>query len=36
MNLNADLVRARCSEIEESLRRLDRFKNLSRQEFLSN
>ncbi len=36
MNLNADLVRARCSEIEESLRRLDRFKNLSRHEFLSN
>ncbi len=35
MKLNADLVRARCSEIEESLHRLDRFKSLPREEFLS-
>lgn len=36
MSLNADLVRARCAEIEESVGRLERFKALSRNEFLSN
>ncbi len=36
MNLNAELVRARCAEIEESVSRLERFKALSREEFLSN
>jgi len=36
MSLNPDLVRARCAEIEESVGRLERFKRLSRSEFLSN
>ncbi len=36
MNLNPDLVRARCAEIEESVGRLERFKSLARDEFLSN
>jgi uncharacterized protein YutE (UPF0331/DUF86 family) len=35
MNLNADLVRTRCAEIEESLGRLERFKPLSREAFLA-
>lgn len=36
MSLNADLIRARCAEIEESVSRLERLRNLSRDEFLSN
>jgi uncharacterized protein YutE (UPF0331/DUF86 family) len=36
MTLNPDLVRARCTEIEESIGRLERFKGLARDEFLSN
>lgn len=36
MSLNPDLVRARCTEIEESVGRLERFKGLARDEFLSN
>lgn len=36
MSLNPDLVRARCTEIEESIGRLERFKGLARDEFLSN
>ena len=36
MSLNPDLVRARCAEIKESVGRLERFKRLSRSEFLSN
>lgn len=35
MNLNADLIRARCAEIEDSVVRLERFKPLSREEFLA-
>jgi uncharacterized protein YutE (UPF0331/DUF86 family) len=35
MSLNADLVRARCAEIEESVSRLERFRSLSREQFLS-
>ena len=35
MSLNADLIRARCAEIEESVSRLERFKSLSRDAFLS-
>ncbi|HEY2930403.1 MAG TPA: DUF86 domain-containing protein [Acidobacteriota bacterium] len=35
MSLNADLVRARCGEIEESVTRLERFKNLSLTAFLA-
>jgi uncharacterized protein YutE (UPF0331/DUF86 family) len=35
MTLNADLVRARCAEIEESVRRLERFKGLAPQAFLA-
>ncbi|PTL36643.1 hypothetical protein CLG94_02890 [Candidatus Methylomirabilis limnetica] len=34
MTLNADLVRARCAEIEESVSRLERFKTLPRDAFL--
>lgn len=34
MSLNADLIRARCAEIEESVRWLERFKTLPREEFL--
>jgi hypothetical protein len=30
MKLNPDLVRARCTEIEESVSRLERFRGLSR------
>ncbi len=36
MSLNADLVRARCAEIEDSVSRLERFKDLPRDEFLAN
>lgn len=36
MSLNPDLVRARCAEIEESVGRLERFKGLARDQFLSN
>jgi hypothetical protein len=36
MSLNPDLVRARCSEIEESVRRLEQFRSISREQFLSN
>jgi uncharacterized protein YutE (UPF0331/DUF86 family) len=36
MSLNPDLVRARCAEIEESVSRLERFKDLTRDQFLSN
>ncbi len=35
MSLNPDLVRARCSEIEESIERLQRFAVLSREAFLA-
>ena len=35
MTLNADLVRARCAEIEDSVSRLDRFARRSRDEFLA-
>ena len=35
MTLNPDLVRARCSEIEESVERLERFAALSRDAFLA-
>jgi uncharacterized protein YutE (UPF0331/DUF86 family) len=35
MTLNPDLVRARCAEIEESVRRLERFHGLSREQFLA-
>ena len=35
MNLNADLIRARCAEIEDSVVRLERFKPLTREEFLA-
>ena len=34
MNLNAELVRTRCQEIEESLERLERIKEKSKEEFL--
>ena len=33
MTLNADLVRSRCQEIEESVRRLGRFKDMTREAF---
>jgi len=36
MSLNADLIRARCTEIEDSIQRLERFQSLSKAEFLSN
>jgi len=35
MNLNADLIRARCTEIEDSIQRLERFQSLTKPEFLS-
>lgn len=35
MSLNADLIRSRCAEIEESVGRLKRFQSLTREEFLS-
>jgi hypothetical protein len=34
VSLNADLVRARCTEIEESLSRLERFRSLPLEAFL--
>lgn len=36
MSLNPDLVRARCDEIEESVKRLEQFQPLTREEFLAN
>lgn len=36
MDLNADLIRTRCQEIEDSVSRLERFTVLTRDEFLSN
>ena len=36
MSLNPDLIRARCSEIEGSLARLEPFRAMSREAFLSN
>ena len=35
MSLNADLIRSRCTEIEDSIRRLERLQSLSREDFLS-
>ena len=35
MNLNPDLVRTRCTEIEESITRLERFLGLTRDQFLA-
>jgi uncharacterized protein YutE (UPF0331/DUF86 family) len=35
MSLNADLVRQRCAEIEESVSRLERVKAIPRKEFLA-
>lgn len=35
MSLNPDLIRARCSEIDSSLARLEEFRRLSREQFLS-
>ena len=35
MKLNPDLVRARCTEVEESVSRLERFRSLSREQFLA-
>lgn len=35
MSVNADLVRARCAEIEESVGRLERFQGLTRDAFLA-
>jgi uncharacterized protein YutE (UPF0331/DUF86 family) len=35
MSLNADLIRSRCTEIEESVQRLERLQSLSREDFLS-
>jgi len=36
MSVNADLIRARCAEIEESVARLEEFQTLSLEAFLSN
>ena len=36
MTLNPDLVRARCGEINVALTRLEQFKQLTREDFLSN
>lgn len=36
MNLNPDLIRERCTEIEESLNRLDQIAQCKKEEFLSN
>jgi uncharacterized protein YutE (UPF0331/DUF86 family) len=36
MSVNADLIRARCAEIEESVTRLEEFRTLSLEAFLSN
>lgn len=35
MTLNADLIRARCTEIEDAVSRLERFSRVSRDEFLA-
>lgn len=35
MSLNPDLVRARCGEIEDSLRRLERLRAMDREHFLA-
>jgi len=35
MNLNPELIRARCAEIEECVQRLERLKPLSREAFLT-
>jgi uncharacterized protein YutE (UPF0331/DUF86 family) len=35
MTLNPDLIRARCTEIEESVERLERFAAISREAFLA-
>ena len=35
MSLNPDLIRARCGEIDSSLSRLEEFRRLSREQFLS-
>ena len=35
MSLNPDLIRARCAEIDSSLVRLEAFRSLSREQFLS-
>jgi uncharacterized protein YutE (UPF0331/DUF86 family) len=35
MSFNADLIRARCAEIEESVTRLEKFRTLSLEAFLS-
>ncbi|MEQ1793537.1 MAG: DUF86 domain-containing protein [Nitrospira sp.] len=35
MSLNPDLIRARCAEIDLSLARLEEFRRLSREQFLS-
>jgi uncharacterized protein YutE (UPF0331/DUF86 family) len=36
MSLNPDLIRARCAEIDSSISRLEEFRGLSREQFLSN
>lgn len=36
MSVNADLIRARCAEIEEAVTRLEKFRTLSLEAFLSN
>jgi uncharacterized protein YutE (UPF0331/DUF86 family) len=36
MSLNPDLIRARCAEIDSSLSRLEEFRHLPREQFLSN
>ena len=36
MTLNADLIRSRCREIEESLTRLEQLHHLTKDQFLSN
>jgi uncharacterized protein YutE (UPF0331/DUF86 family) len=36
MSLNPDLIRARCAEIDSALVRLEAFRSLSREQFLSN
>ena len=35
MSLNPDLIRARCAEIDSSLNRLEEFRRLSREQFVS-
>lgn len=36
MTLNADIIRSRCGEIEESLARLEQLQHLTKEQFLSN